>query len=96
MLANLNKLTDLYRILCRYGEAEPPFERALQQQRDPAAALRATWRAYIANADPPDLVDAEGDRRRRVEGAIDAVRAKLGRDAIVKGRSLGAKRRNRA
>ncbi|WP_374383556.1 DNA polymerase IV [Dongia sp.] len=40
------------------------------------------------DADPVDLADPDADRRRRVEQAMDSVRAKLGKDAIVKGRSL--------
>jgi DNA polymerase-4 len=40
------------------------------------------------DADPIDLADPDADRRRRVEVAMDSVRAKLGHDAIVKGRSL--------
>lgn len=40
------------------------------------------------DADPIDLADPDSDRRRRVEAAMDSVRAKLGHDAIVKGRSL--------
>ena len=47
-------------------------------------------------ADPPDLLDPEATRRAQVERAIDAVRAKHGGDAVVKGRSfvapLGKKR----
>ncbi|GHD49518.1 DNA polymerase IV [Thalassobaculum fulvum] len=43
-----------------------------------------------AFADPPDLAEPALDRRRRVEAAIDAVRAKLGSEAIVKGRGLRA------
>lgn len=39
-------------------------------------------------ADPPDLVDTDLTRRRDVEHAMDAVRAKLGADAITKGRSF--------
>jgi len=42
----------------------------------------------IADADPIDLADPDGDRRRKVEAAMDAVRAKLGKSSIVKGRSL--------
>lgn len=40
------------------------------------------------DADPIDLADPDSERRRRVEAAIDSVRAKLGDAAIVKGRSL--------
>jgi DNA polymerase-4 len=39
-------------------------------------------------ADLPDLLDPERERRARVERAIDQVRAKLGDKAIAKGRAL--------
>ena len=42
----------------------------------------------LGDADPIDLADPDGDRRRKVEAAMDAVRAKLGKGSIVKGRSL--------
>ncbi len=41
-----------------------------------------------AEADLPDLVDDTVTRRRNVAAAIDAVRAKLGRDAITRGRAI--------
>jgi len=41
-----------------------------------------------ATADPPDLFDPEANKRRKVEQAMDEVRAKLGKDAITKGRGL--------
>ncbi len=44
-----------------------------------------------AFADPPDLLDPDKDRRRKVEEAIDSVRAKLGAEAIAKGRGFSAK-----
>ncbi|MFV3075978.1 DNA polymerase IV [Niveispirillum fermenti] len=40
------------------------------------------------DADPPDLADPAQQQRARVERAIDAVRAKLGGQAIAKGRGL--------
>ena len=40
------------------------------------------------DADPPSLLDPGAARRARVERAIDAVRARLGDDAIAKGRGL--------
>jgi DNA polymerase-4 len=40
------------------------------------------------DADPIDLADPDADRRRRIEEAMDSVRAKMGRDSIVKGRNL--------
>ncbi len=44
--------------------------------------------ANAADADPPDLLHDETDKLIRVERAIDDVRAKLGEDAIGKGRRL--------
>jgi DNA polymerase-4 len=38
--------------------------------------------------DPPDLVDREAGRRAAAERAVDNVRAKFGKDALVKGRSM--------
>ena len=42
-------------------------------------------------ADPPDLLDPGLARRRKVEQAIDSVRAKLGDAAIGKGRGFRGK-----
>ncbi len=42
------------------------------------------------DADPPDLADPSLQQRAKVERAIDAVRAKLGGQAIAKGRGLPA------
>ena len=41
-----------------------------------------------ADADPPDLADPDLQKRQQVERAIDAVREKLGRNSIGKGRAL--------
>jgi DNA polymerase-4 len=46
-----------------------------------------------AEADPMDLGDPDAQRRRKVEAAIDAVRAKLGKASIGKGRGIEIKRR---
>jgi len=40
------------------------------------------------DADPPDLLQQESPRERRVEEVLDAVRAKLGPNAIAKGRRM--------
>lgn len=40
-------------------------------------------------ADPPNLFDAAHARRARIEQAVDSVRARLGEDAIRRGRGLG-------
>jgi len=39
-------------------------------------------------ADPGDLADPTAKERREAERAMDKVRAKFGRTAIIKGRSL--------
>ena len=46
------------------------------------------------NADPPSLLDPDRGRRAEIEAAMDAVRKKLGRDAIVKGRGFHPKPKN--
>ena len=42
------------------------------------------------HADPPDLADPGGGKRKRVEHAIDIIRARHGGDAILKGAALAA------
>jgi DNA polymerase-4 len=42
-------------------------------------------------ANPPDLFDADARRKARAEKAVQAVRARLGDDAIGKGRGFGKK-----
>ena len=41
-----------------------------------------------ADADPADLVDPQGERSKAAEHAVDRLRAKFGRDAVVKGLTL--------
>lgn len=41
-----------------------------------------------AFADPPDLVDQDGEKRADVERAMDKVRGKFGKESIGKGRGL--------
>lgn len=43
-------------------------------------------------ADPPDLVDHEREQARRTEAAIEQLRAKFGKAAVLKGRSLRSPR----
>ena len=46
--------------------------------------------APAADADPPDLLDPEGERQARVEKLIDEIRGKSGDDAIGRGRGFTA------
>ena len=49
-----------------------------------------------SEADPPDLADPDAAHRKRVEHAIDAVRERLGREAIGRGRGLTHRRQAKA
>jgi len=42
-----------------------------------------------ADADPADLVDRHGERTKAAEHAVDRLRARFGREAVVMGRVLG-------
>jgi len=48
-----------------------------------------------AKADPPDLVDRVSHKRALAEGAIDALRAKFGNQAVETGYTFGRVRRSR-
>ena len=48
-----------------------------------------------SHADTPDLADPDRQRRHRLEHAMDALKAKLGDDAIIKGRSLKINRKTK-
>jgi DNA polymerase-4 len=39
-------------------------------------------------APPPDLFEADRPHRRRAEAATDEIRARFGKDAIIRGRAL--------
>ncbi len=91
-----------FRILTRSRTLTAPTQLAevLFRAALPLLKAEATGRRYRligmgasalgpgAEADPPDLLDPEAGRRAKVERAIDAVRDKLGGDAIVKGRAF--------
>jgi len=72
-----------------YGEALPLLEREADGQAFRLIGIGAADLVDAALADPPDLFDPARAQSAKVEGAIDAVRAKLGDDAIRRGRALG-------
>ena len=45
--------------------------------------------AVAEDADPADLVDRHGERSKAAEHAVDRLRKKFGREAVVMGRVLG-------
>jgi len=72
-----------------YRGAEGLLAAAVDGTRYRLIGVGGTDLGDAAQADPPDLFDPRADKRRRVERAIDDVRAKLGRQAIAKGRGIG-------
>jgi DNA polymerase-4 len=91
-----------FHILTRSRTLRAPTQlaEALFQSATQLLEIEATGRAYRligvgasalapgTDADPPDLLDPTSGKRLQVERAIDAVRAKLGREAIGKGRGF--------
>ncbi len=69
-----------------YRTAKPLIEREADGRRFRLIGIGAASLVDGALADPPDLLNPERDRQAKVEEAMDAVRAKLGDDAIRKGR----------
>ncbi len=94
--------TAKFRIVTRQRKLDAPTQLAATLFRDAEAlldgALDGTRFRLIgvgggelvdgAEADPPDLLNPIREKDRKVEGAIDAVRAKLGKKAIGKGRGM--------
>ncbi|NNG02500.1 MAG: DNA polymerase IV [Inquilinus sp.] len=98
--------TDRFRLLTRSHQLPAPTQLAdtLYRTALPLLAAEAHGTRYRligiggaeltadARADPADLLDRGIDRRRKVEEAIDSVRAKLGDAAIMKGRGFPGRR----
>lgn len=82
----LDAPTQLADVLFR--TARPLLEREADGTRFRLIGIGCADLADGIGADPPDLLDPEPQRRARVERAMDAVRAKLGAGAIIKGRAL--------
>ena len=71
-----------------YRAALPLLEREANGQAFRLIGVGAEALCDAAAAAQPDLLDPGAKRRAKVEGAIDELRSKLGKDAIIKGRSL--------
>lgn len=101
-VVHLKLKTAGFRLISRQARLGSPTQLADQLYRIGAQLLKkettGDWFRLIGigaddlqeaeGADPIDLADPDSTRRRKVEEAIDQVRAKLGAGAIVKGRSL--------
>jgi DNA polymerase-4 len=88
---SLGAPTQLAETLFRYGRAL--LQREATGMRYRLIGIGVGDIRDAAEADPMDLGDPDAQRRRKVEAAIDAVRAKLGKDSIGKGRGFESKRR---
>jgi DNA polymerase-4 len=64
------------------------LEREAQGTRFRLIGIGVSALGSPADADPADLVDPQGERSKAAEHAIDRLRAKFGRDAVVKGLTL--------
>ena len=75
-----------------YRMALPLLEKEATGTAFRLIGIGASALADPADADPPDLVDPDRERQKKIEGAMDAVRKKLGDAAILKGRGFPGKR----
>ena len=75
-----------------YRTALPLLEKEATGTSFRLIGIGASALADPADADPPDLVDPDRERQKKIEGAMDAVRKKLGDAAILKGRGFPGKR----
>jgi DNA polymerase-4 len=73
-----------------FATARPLLEKETDGRYFRLIGVGASDLADGAQADPPDLFDPGQERRAKAERAMDTVRAKLGREAIGKGRGLAA------
>jgi DNA polymerase-4 len=71
-----------------YGEAYALLQAEADGRRFRLIGVGADQLVEGRLADPPSLLEPDRMRRARVERAIDAVRGKLGAEAILKGRGL--------
>lgn len=69
-----------------YRTAVPLLEKEADGRRFRLIGIGASELCDPKDADPYDLADPDSGKRAQVERAIDAVRAKLGDKAVVKGR----------
>ncbi|MBM3598519.1 MAG: DNA polymerase IV [Alphaproteobacteria bacterium] len=76
-----------------YQTALPLLEAEAQGRKYRLIGIGAAEFGDLSEADPPDLFDRKSHRVADVERAIDNVRAKLGDDAIMKGRALEPRQR---
>ena len=72
-----------------FGAGRELLERETDGTRFRLIGIGVSGLAEAADADPADLVDRQGERSKAAEHAIDRLREKFGREAVVMGRGLG-------
>ena len=88
-ITRAQKLSDPTNMADRlYRTAEPLLRRECDGRKFRLIGIGAGDLTAGVFADPPDLLDPDRGRRKKVESAIDAVRARLGEGAITKGRGF--------
>lgn len=91
-LTRAQRLSDPTRLAERiYRAGEALLAREADGRRFRLIGIGVSDLSDAAFADAPDLLDPERERSARVEHAMDQVRAKLGRNAVVKGRAFSLK-----
>ena len=89
IITRAHKLSDPTNMADRlYRTAEPLLRRECDGRKFRLIGIGAGDLTAGVFADPPDLLDPDRGRRKQVESAIDAVRARLGDGAITKGRGF--------
>lgn len=81
--------TRLAEVLYRQGAML--LDDVLREYRDRSFRLIGIGLSHLGDdteADPLDLLDPDATKRAQVEAAIDSVRDKLGKDAVIKGRGF--------
>jgi DNA polymerase-4 len=92
ILTRAQKLSDPTNMADRlYRTAEPIVRKEADGRRFRLIGVGAGDLTGGVFADPPDLMDPDRSRRKQVDSAIDAVRARLGENAIAKGRGFKRK-----
>ncbi|MBK1697535.1 DNA polymerase IV [Rhodovibrio salinarum] len=93
IITRSHKLSDPTNMADRlYRTAEPMLRRECDGRQFRLIGIGAGDLTAGVFADPPDLLDPNRDRQKKVESAIDAVRKRLGDDAITKGRGFTGSR----
>ena len=77
-----------------FAAAEPMLQSSIDRGPFRLIGIGAQPLAQGNEADPPSLLNPDSGRSKAVEDVMDAIRGKLGTDAIFKGRGVEVERKN--